>query len=129
MDRANTDFQNLVNLNLQPSYQVFDRKAYHPALKYRIRGGKHWNRASKVDKAKAHQDPAQFPEGSQERFLALGNEAADRVAKLAASSLHKPADEVVPRDSEELEAMRAFLQYVAKALCLWPPPTKARRNE
>ena len=69
---------------------------------------------------RAHQDPDEFPAGSDDWLDALGNQFADTYAKIGAASHPSPSTAELAAYFREYEVITRFLRYVGLALMLWP---------
>eukprot|EP00959_Pyramimonas_sp_CCMP1952_P258353 5400269-Pyramimonas_sp.AAC.1 len=80
-------------------------------------------------KVAAHLDPSSFPEGSAEWFDAVGNDEADRTAKLGANSHLQPSSAEVEDQATITKALESYLKFVARTLEVSPALPKPRGRQ
>ena len=85
--------------------------------------------SSSLVKVKAHQDLTQEFQDPEAYSHALGNAAADKAAKRAATSLCQPSKAELDQNKYDASLLRSFLMYVARVLPKWPAlATKAGKK-
>ena len=73
----------------------------------------------RIVKVKGHADPDSAAT-SHERYLAMGNDHADRVARAAAADQPQPSPLELQEYDAQISFLRQYLPYVSQALALWP---------
>ena len=125
---ALSDYRGVEALEQQPYDVITYRKAMYSGVRLQVRARA--PQGFSIAKVKAHVCPDSCTD-ARERFLALGNEAADQVAKAAALAQQGGP---TPGELQEWERQSAFLhrfvRYVPDALALWPQagPTSNRKS-
>ncbi len=125
---AYSDYLGLDGLEGKPMHTITYRKSIYAGVRVQIKARA--PEGFRICKVPAHIDPETCTE-PRARFLALGNAAADRIAKGAALA---SAGGPTPAELEDWERQSAFLQrylrYIPAALALWPQasPTSCKKS-
>ena len=125
---AFSDYQGLHALEEKPMHTITYRKSIYSGIRVQIKA-----RAPpgfKICKVQAHVDP-QACTDPRARYLALGNEAADRIAKGAAmESTGGPTSAELESWEREAAFLQRYLRYIPAALALWPQvgPTSCKKS-
>jgi hypothetical protein len=90
----------------------------------RIEAG--WKNIVAIDKVKAHQALEGLTVGTEQFFLAKGNDEADRWAKAALACHPGLCEDKLRLQEARLDEAKEILEYAALALALWP---KAARHK
>ncbi len=114
---ALSDYKGLERLEDKAPWIVYARQQIYAGVKLQIRG-----RASKdfkIVKVKGHAD-LEAAQTERERYLAVGNDFADRNAKAAAAQLTQPTAQEIQEHQHQVAFLRQYLAYVPRALARWP---------
>ena len=114
---ALSDYKGLEHLEAKAPWTVYNRQQIYAGVKLQIRGKA--PNDFKVEKVKGH---ARVEEASTERekYLAVGNDYADRTAKAAADQQPQPTAHQLQEYQFQIAFLRQYLAYIPRALARWP---------
>ncbi len=115
-----------MGLEQRSQAEYCSRGHFYSGITMLTRGAPGWSPAKEFVKVKAHQAPDSFPRHSRDWELASGSACADRAANQARERMVLPAAHVFQHHLSV--ALRGYLEYVSKALLLWPTPTRGRKK-
>ena len=113
-----TDFAGLASLGFASFEALANRRNIYSGIRVQIKGRRPDLGFSKI---KGHVDPESCTLGSQEWQDAVGNQLADRHARMGAAMHLQPSQEELDAVRREKEVLHRFLQYSCQALLRWEP--------
>ena len=117
MSQSNSDYQGLEHLEERSNHQVYHRLQIYAGVRSLIIGS--MPQGFRIHEVRGHAD-ADAATSDRERLEAIGNDHADRVAKSAAAEQRAPSTGELQEWGRQAAFLKGYLQYVPKALALWP---------
>ncbi len=125
--RVNSDYKGLEHVEELQPHQLYARSQIYSGARQQLIGK--MPAGFRVFKVQGHAN-VEAARTARERYEALGNDHADRVAKSAAARLPQPSPTELQAWYFQAEFLALYLQYVPRALALWPSirPSAGRRS-
>jgi hypothetical protein len=115
---ALSDYQGLDHLQDKAPWIVYARQQIYAGVKLQILG-----RAPSgftIEKVKGHADLNAATHTARERYLAIGNDHADRNARAAADQQPQPSAQELQEHQRQARFLHQYFSYVPRALARWP---------
>lgn len=100
----------------------------YAGIRVQIRASPTWGPDFQIHKVKAHAALGDLTPQSREWLLAVGNDFADRHAKLGAALLSQPSEQERRVYAENVAVLKRYLGYVARALLLYPRLAPSKKD-
>ncbi len=114
---ALSDYKGLDQLQDRAPWDVYARQQIYAGVKLQILGRA--PQGFRIIKVPAHVEVTSGM-SQRARYLALGNDHADRNAKVAAEQQVRPTDAQLQDHAQQQKFLKMYYQYIPRALALWP---------
>ena len=114
---ALSDYQGLAHLQDKAPWIVYARQQIYAGVKLQILGRA--PRGFRIEKVKGHTE-LNATLTARERYLAIGNDHADRNARAAADQQPQPSAQELQEHERQARFLHQYFAYVPRALARWP---------